>query len=149
MTKEKALNFKFINIKTNEFAIIEKDYLKDGISSLNSSLNFRADPDKKIIGVKTKFQFEQKEKPILIIAITCTFGINNKSWQKILSKESNALVLPKNFAAHLVLLAVGTTRGVLHEKTENTPFNRFILPPINVTKLIKEDVTIKLAKEEK
>ena len=38
---------------------------------------------------------------------------------------------------------MGTLRGVLHAKVENTPYNMFILPTINVTELVKEDIVIK------
>lgn len=39
----------------------------------------------------------------------------------------------------MAVLAVGTTRGILHTNTENTPFNQFLIPAINVAQLVKED----------
>ena len=42
------------------------------------------------------------------------------------------------------MITVGTLRGVLHAKTENTEFNEFFLPTINVTDLIKEDIRFNL-----
>ena len=48
---------------------------------------------------------------------------------------------------HLSVITVGTARGVLHAKTENTPFNKFVLPTINVTELVKEDVSFDLEKK--
>jgi len=43
--------------------------------------------------------------------------------------------------AHFAMITVGTTRDVLHEKTRNTKFNEFILPIINIAKMIKKDGT--------
>jgi hypothetical protein len=37
------------------------------------------------------------------------------------------------------MITVGTCRGILHAKTENTKFNQFLIPTINVAELIKED----------
>jgi len=37
---------------------------------------------------------------------------------------------------------VGTARGVLHSKTESTPFNGLIIPPINVEQIIQEDIVV-------
>ncbi|WP_262906606.1 hypothetical protein [Tenacibaculum finnmarkense] len=37
------------------------------------------------------------------------------------------------------MITVGTTRGVLHSKTDNTIFNEFILPTLNVSQMITED----------
>lgn len=47
------------------------------------------------------------------------------------------------------MLTIGTTRGVLHSKTENTPFNSFLLPTLNVMELVKKDVVFKLEGEKK
>ena len=35
-------------------------------------------------------------------------------------------------------MTIGTTRGILHAKTEGTCFNKYVLPTINVTEIIKE-----------
>lgn len=42
--------------------------------------------------------------------------------------------------AHLTTIMVGTARGILHAKTENTLFNQFLLPTIDVTELVTDDV---------
>jgi hypothetical protein len=56
-------------------------------------------------------------------------------------EEAHKIVLPQNFGIHLGMLVVGTLRGVLYTKTENTIFNQFILPTIDVTALVPNDVT--------
>ena len=48
--------------------------------------------------------------------------------------------LPSGFVCHLAMLAIGTARGVLHAKTENTLFNKYLIPTINVAELIKDDI---------
>ena len=40
------------------------------------------------------------------------------------------------------MIAVGTARGILHAKTEATKFNQFLIPPINVVELIKDDIIL-------
>ncbi len=42
------------------------------------------------------------------------------------------------------MLAIGIARGILHTKTENTPFNHFLLPVLDATRLIKEDVELNI-----
>ena len=41
---------------------------------------------------------------------------------------------------HLIVLTIGTVRGILHAKTEGTKYNSYILPTINVAELIKTDI---------
>ena len=81
-------------------------------------------------------QFEQKKTPFIIIEIANHFNIEETTWNN-LKKTENGLIIPKEFASHLVMLTIGTLRGTLHCKTENTEFSDFILPTINVTELIK------------
>jgi hypothetical protein len=40
------------------------------------------------------------------------------------------------------MLCVGTLRGVLHAKTENSVYNKFYLPTINVNDLVKTDIVL-------
>jgi hypothetical protein len=56
--------------------------------------------------------------------------------------ELEQFTLPKSIATHFVVLAVGTLRGVLHAKVENTFLNGFLMPTINVTEMVKEDIRI-------
>lgn len=86
-------------------------------------------------------QFEQKEKPFLLIEIANHYKIEESAWNELQS-SNNKLVIPKGFASHLVMLTIGTLRGTLHCKTENTEFNKFILPTINIAELIKSDVEL-------
>ena len=84
-----------------------------------------------------KFQFEQKEKPFLIIEVSCEFSIEEDKWGEF--SNGKTIHIPKGFLAHLAMITVGTTRGVLHSKTDNTKFNEFILPTLNVSEMITED----------
>jgi hypothetical protein len=54
------------------------------------------------------------------------------------------LTIPKGFLAHLAMISVGTARGILHCKTENTIFNNFVLPLVNVASMIPEDEQFEL-----
>lgn len=150
MTKDNDLvfGFKLANIDTNEFATIDENFKDSEPSNLTLSINYGANPEQRGFGIKFKIQFEQKKKPFLIIAATCGFKIEKKAWTKLLNKDTNKLILPEDFASHLAVLTVGTIRGILHEKTKGTPYNKFILPPINLTDLIKQDVEIDLEKLE-
>lgn len=146
MTKKKdlALSFKLASIKTEEFAIIEESF-KDGERvNLSTSINFGIDKENHILGTTIKFKFDQNETPFLIVAATCAFQIEEKAWESLLDEESVNLIVPEGFASHMAVLTTGTIRGILHEKTNDTEYNHFIVPPINLTELITEDVVLKL-----
>ncbi len=143
-TKENInpIGFQLHKITTEQFAIIQ-DAFDSSITEINLSisLKFGLDKENKFIASFVLVQFEQKEKPFLLIEIANHYKIEESAWNE-LQNSNNKLVIPKGFASHLVMLTIGTLRGTLHCKTENTEFNKFILPTINIAELIKFDVEL-------
>ncbi len=132
------IGFRLNTIKTEQFAIIEDAYnSKEEDFSIATNLGFGVDVKNLSIISTVKIKFEQKGFPFLIIEVSCTFDVSKDFLEKFQNKKS--IVIPKNFMAHLAMLTVGTTRGILHEKTNKTKFNDFILPTINVVKMIEKD----------
>ena len=43
---------------------------------------------------------------------------------------------------HLAVIALGTTSVVLHAKIEGTMYNHDVLPAMNLTEVIKEDLLL-------
>jgi hypothetical protein len=76
----------------------------------------------------------QDEKAFLILKTRCEFEIEGEAWNSFISE--NTITVPEGFASHLAVITVGTARGVLHEKTNDTSFNHFVIPTINLTALI-------------
>ncbi len=67
---------------------------------------------------------------------------------EMFKSDINTLIVPKGLLCHLAMLTVGTSRGILHAKTEGTCFNKYVLPTINVTEIIKEDASFDFNKAE-
>lgn len=84
-----------------------------------------------------------KQKVFIKIQVSCHFNIEPDTWTSFL-KDSN-VVVPKNFISHLTILTIGTSRGILHAKTEGTEFNQFILPTINVNQLVDADAVFDIS----
>lgn len=146
MEKQASIGFGLRKITTEQFAIIESAYNKDNVEiKLGNTLRFGLNVDKRVVSVLLSVEFSQENNPFLLLQIGCLFEISAENWKQFYDHANSALTLPLGFARHLVVLAMGTLRGVLHAKTENTPFNTFVLPTINVTELVKEDVKINSA----
>ncbi|MEX1212365.1 MAG: hypothetical protein WEA36_05945 [Balneolaceae bacterium] len=146
--EELALSFQLVDISTNEFATLEDSYTDGEKVRMGTFINFGHEKEKKVLGAIVKFQFEQNEKPFLVISATCSFQLQDEAWDSLLDNKGESLVIPKGFASHMAVITVGTTRGILHEKTKETPFRDYIIPPINLTELIQEDVKIELDSDE-
>ena len=132
------IGFGLNKINTQQFAIIEDVYnSEDNDIIIETSLGFGVDSENASIISSVKIQFQQNKNPFLIIEVSCEFDVVDESWDKFIDTDS--IRIPKGFMAHLAMITVGTTRGVLHAKTKDTKFNVFILPTINVAEMVKED----------
>lgn len=141
-TKNQPLGFALQQINTEQFATVNDSISDNKEIEIQASLRFGVDQGQHIIVCFSKFEFEQEGKTILIIEVSCQFEIENASWEQLINAEEESIILPKGFAAHLAMLTVGTTRGVLHAKTEKTAYNPLMVPTVNVASMISEDVVL-------
>lgn len=149
MNKEKlALSFTLVDISTNEYAILEDSYTEGEKVRMGTSVKFGYNREDRILGAILKFQFDQNENPFLVISATCSFQLEEGAWKSLLVEDGQKIVIPEGFASHMAVITVGTVRGILYEKTKDTPFNDYIIPPINLTELIKEDVVLEFETSE-
>lgn len=138
--KPANISFSLQKVTTEQFAILEEGFEDKGNIRVGISLRFAADDTKNMIAVFAAFNFESEQKPFIIIEAGCHFKIEKEAWDQMFNGEANVLNVPKGFLSHMTMLTVGTARGILHAKTENTCFNKYVLPTVNVSELIKEDV---------
>jgi hypothetical protein len=135
--------FSLQKVTTEQFAIVEDGFDEKGNIRVNINFRFAADDDKSMIAVFTSFTFESDQKPFIVVEVGCHFKIAAEAWAQMLNSKTNTLTVSKGFASHMTMLTVGTTRGILHAKTENTCFNKYVLPTVNVSELIKDDIVFK------
>ena len=133
------IGFALLQVKTEQFAVIEGNYKESEKVELNTSLEFKVSHDTKAIGVFIKFIFEQAKCPFLIVEVSCHFNILDSSWEGFQFGENGAIIIPKNLLQHLGMITVGTARGVLHAKTEGTSLNKFFIPTVNVVEMVTDD----------
>lgn len=135
---EKQIGFKIVGIRTEQFATIEENFVEKKKSEIITDLEFKANKETHQVGVFTTFTFKINKKAFIILQISCHFMISEESWNACC--DGAIATLPKDFVTHLTMMTIGTARGILHSKTEGTVFNRFLLPTINVTELVTEDI---------
>lgn len=142
MTKEQqqSVGFGLVKINLEQFAIIEDLYQKDNTVEFTAALSFAVNNYNKRIKVLVRFGFEQEQKPFIIIEGSCEFSVVPSAWDSFANAEKNSVTFPKGFMAHIAALTVGSVRGMLHVKTENTQFNKYFIPTINVAEMVSEDV---------
>ncbi len=142
--ENRQTGFKLVKINTEQFATLENNFEANQSVQLSVSMEFVASEKYRIIGSTSHFQFLMKGNPFMIIGVKNDYLIDEDSWAGFINNEAKTITLPRELMVHLAALTVGTTRGVLHTKTENTPYNRYFLPTINVRDFIPDDITINI-----
>jgi hypothetical protein len=142
MEAKKNVIFRLLNIITEQFATFEVENIAED-NNLQSDLQFSINPDNRIVICKMKFQFLTESQPFIALTVSCNFEVEESSWhENVLSNKK--ITLPKHFLEHLCVITVGTARGVLHAKTENSAFNKFIIPTLNVSNLVEKEVVFEI-----
>ncbi len=144
MSEQLNYKFSFAKLITQEFALIENNFAPRKEVNTNINLSWGGNAESRVIGLAVKILFEIEKQPFIIIKVEGQFVIHEETWAKAFNPENKELFLQKNFMAHLGMLVIGSTRGILHAKLEKTPFNQILLPSINVQQMFPEDVRIKL-----
>lgn len=137
---ENKIGFKLLQIKTEQFAILESKVSEK--YKLKTNCQIGLDEKKRVIVWFFEFQFMSGATPFIILKTSSHFEIMEASWKEALNKKK--VHFEKNFLLHLAVISVGAARGVLVAKTENTKFSSYLLPTIDLTKMITEDLVIDL-----
>lgn len=135
------IRFKMFRISTGQFAILSPE-APQGEVEISTSMELKHANDGSAVMVHATFTFSEKEKQVMLLETTCEFSIHPEDLQKL--TKDGKVVIPKGTIDYFIAQTVGTARGILHCKTEGTPFNGIIIPPMNVTGMFKEDMIINL-----
>lgn len=140
MKKNADAHIKFLihKIETTQFAILTEETDEKNLS-VGSGIAFGIDGENRLVRAMFKYEFNSKETVALILEVYVDFQIEEKCFQQQV-RLNDSLRIPKDFAMHLAMIAVGTARGILHEKTNGTKLNEFPMPPIDLTESIAEDI---------
>ncbi|NTV98933.1 MAG: hypothetical protein HGA70_07205 [Chlorobiaceae bacterium] len=141
---DRKVNYALVKILTDNIEIEPTGFIEDKPVKINVGLNFGLDAKQHLLKVLFKNAFVQDEVPFVTIESSCIFAIDPDSWELFSNKESNVFVIPQVLAGHFASLTACTARGILHERTDNTPMNRFFIPANNIEEMIKENVTLPL-----
>ena len=135
------VKFRMTGVAIDQFAILADEYenVKEWQVDVDLISSFSLDPLE--AAIKMKFLFRHQDTKILVLELTCRFKIDGAEEFEV---KDGKMIIPSGFLDHLVMHTVGTARGVLVCKTEGTPYSQYILPPINVTNMIPNDVKIPL-----
>ncbi len=75
------------------------------------------------------------------IVVDCYYEILQESWKEM-TDSTGKIKVPSGFLLHIASITIGSARGILYTKTEGTILNNYIMPLINMSNAVKEDMIV-------
>lgn len=126
--------FSMCTITVPQFAIIDEINSEEEIS-LTTSVSFEYSNDEKLIGCSAEFNFKTKGRLLIKLICKCDFKIHPDDWKEI--TKDNHFSPSRELLEYFAVQTIGTSRGILFCKLENTLFSGLIIPPINVKNMME------------
>lgn len=123
-----------------------EEYLNYSILGIKNGFLIRSDNDEKFLSRVAPLKKLDPQRVDFLNsggANGCHFQIEPGSWDGLPQTESS-ITIPKPFLLHIATITTGTARGVLSCKTEGTPFATFIIPTVDLTKMVLSDAEFAL-----
>ena len=110
-------------------------------------MNFSISSPVNSIRCSLKAVYKNGDDAVMQIVVNCYFTLSPESWQSLTNENKN-IVIPKGFLQHLASITLGAARGIQFAKTESSELNKYIIPLVNLTATIKEDMVVEDAPQE-
>ena len=133
-----SIPYRIRSIKTLQYAIFPEKYVNDKEFGVNIAVHFDVRSDYCDIRNKLKLDFYQKDTLFLTTEIQTNFAIEQSAAKQL--KEDKRI--PVGFLRYMATISVGTARGIIHARTEGTALCELVLPPVNLTNIINEDLVL-------
>lgn len=148
MLHNQVIEFALRQITTDQFAILQENYSPDKEIILFNDFHFSMNAQIKMVKAQISLRFQQEEKTVMLLEVSCIFKIKDDSWQAMQDKAAGTITIPNHAAQSFAAILLGTARGILHDKTAGTVYNGYIVPLQDLTTLIIGDFQFKLGGEE-
>ncbi len=131
--------YRIHKITTSQFAMFPENVAADSEIEVSANFNFGINTTLNSLRCVCKINYLLKEDLVMVLEVQCFFDIAPEAVGNLKSEKR----IPVDFLRYIGTIVIGTARGIIHTKTENTALNGFVLPPINLMAIIKQDMVIK------
>lgn len=148
MNQGNSIGFNLLDIRRRSFSTVPGTDLATAEFALEVGLSFGATPQHKTVAAVPLIRFLRNDQAFVSLELETVFQLTDDSWESMCG-EDGVIRIPLGFAQHLGVIAIGTARGFLSAKLEGDPdYQGLILPTVDLTKSVTEDIRIEFYEEE-
>ena len=137
-----GIPFRIVKITIDNFSIDnDAKVCNDAPLDIESNFSFGVDMKGHVVKCDSEYEFIFDSKTILSLRIGSFFEIELEASNDFYNSKRE-FVISKDFLRYMATICVGTARGIIIAKSENTPIANVVLPPLNLMEAIKDDFII-------
>lgn len=131
-------SFQISEIAVEQFATFTIPETDSKRVKIDLNLDLTLNDEKRVINCSVKIVLRLLEEIIITLQVKCAYSIDQEKWEEWIDLGSGKSDIPIDFVNQIADLTVATARGILYAKTENTKYNTFFIPILDLTEVIKE-----------
>lgn len=140
---ENQLMYRYSKMELNQFAIFEDNCKKDMEEvQFNTEAQFSSDKDNSVLRSAIVVNAMFEGSPIMKAELFGFFDIHPKSIDGM--RQDGHILFSPPALVQFASLCYGSMRGVIFAKTQGTPLNQYIIPPVYFGQMIDRGFSVDL-----
>lgn len=133
---DKGIYYHFSKMDLKQFATFEENIIDETKDiNISCSVSFAYSFEQNTVLCTITIVYLIEDKPILKANLEAYFVISAESVDNLI--ENDEIILPTNLQIQFASLVYGSMRGIIFAKTSDSVLGKFILPPYDVTQVLK------------
>lgn len=119
-------------VTIEQFATLFEPSSSDRIE-LNLSIPVKTNYEERTFAVGANIRYLEEGKPFMVAEVFCHYIVEKECWDKLSKSSSKDVVIPRKLMENLTRITIGTLRGVICARTENTAYSKYFLPLLEIS----------------
>jgi hypothetical protein len=138
------IEFRLVDLFVADFELRGQLPLTDAGLSVAAKLHWSVEPSRCVVVASLSLAYRSAEQSLLEMDVFCFFEIEEQVWNQIYLDGAKDVILPRAFLLQLGSITIGSARGLLHEKTANIGIAPFLLPILDVNRLVEDTANLRV-----
>lgn len=140
--KQIQIQFRLMDIQQLQFVNLANEW-PEGELQITSQLAFNSETDKRIVRCNLNFEYKKNDITQLIFAVQGVFDFAREGWSAMYQLQEDQWVLPAGLVQHLADITLNAARGMLVIRSEEAGLPKLILPLMNASQMINNNIAFK------
>ena len=137
-----SLGFRLLEIAVPQFDHFEGAEPPQPNLAIGTKLDWQADPRDNTVTAELRVEYTSDGHRLLFFTMACTFELEAIAWDEFCDRQNGTTTFPRAFLMQLGSITIGTARGVLYERTCRPSKSCYLLPLLDVDRLVADEVQI-------